>query len=148
MFQEPDNSPGAVFMEEAFAHAYAFGKTPRAAMKEAGYSNSNMTLFAALMRKPNVEEIIAKDREWYQNKMAVSKESLAMQLDEDREYAYNCDMPGAAVSATLGKAKIYGFMDPSSSSRVPSKITIQWGGDSDEPIHQTADIVQQELGDD
>ena len=145
----PEDNPSlSIFMEESFAHGYAFGKTPKIAMREAGYTNCSMSLFSALMKKPNVEAIIAKDREWYMNKMAASKESLAMQLDEDRDYAYACLNPGAAVSATLGKAKMYGFMDSNPTGRTPSKITIQWGADSDEPIHQTADIVSSDLADD
>lgn len=135
-------------MEEAFAHAYAFGSPPLVALRQAGYETPSMVLFAALMRKTNVEAIIQADRSWYQNKMAASKEALAMQLDTDRDFAYASGNPGAAVAATMGKAKIHGFMDAGGAGRVPSRIVIEWGDDSTETIHETGSIVQEDPADD
>ena len=43
-------------------------------------------------------------------KFEVTVESMARQFDEDRTFAYTCKNPGAAVAATLAKAKLFGLM--------------------------------------
>ena len=44
------------------------------------------------------------------DKALVTIESIARQLDEDRQLAFSQGQAGAAVSATLGKAKLYGLV--------------------------------------
>ncbi|MDZ4345353.1 MAG: terminase small subunit, partial [Candidatus Binatia bacterium] len=51
-------------------------------------------------------EILAKLAE----KTAVTVESIAAELNEDRALAHRIEQAGAAVSASLGKAKLYGFL--------------------------------------
>ena len=40
----------------------------------------------------------------------VTADTIAKMLREDREFAQECKTPGAAVSATMGLAKIYGLL--------------------------------------
>lgn len=135
-------------MEIAFAHAIAFGRPMSRALLESGYASTSAALGRSILIKPEVQAIIAKDREWLRDKQQASKEALAAQLDSDREFAYTLDQPGAAVAATMGKAKIYGFMDPGATGRIPTKITISWGDESSETIHETGSIVAEENLDD
>jgi len=43
-------------------------------------------------------------------KHAVTVEDIAGMLREDREFARECETPAAAVSATMGLAKLYGHL--------------------------------------
>lgn len=40
----------------------------------------------------------------------VTIDDIARQLDEDRDLAYRLGKPGAAIHATMGKAKLYGLI--------------------------------------
>ena len=40
----------------------------------------------------------------------VTTDTIAVMLREDREFARECETPGAAVSATMGLAKLYGLL--------------------------------------
>lgn len=96
------------------------------------------------MKDQRVIDIIESDRHWLREKLQQSKEALAVQLDHDREFAYAEGNPSAAVAATLGKARIFGFMDVGAANRAPSKITIEWGPESTEVIHEKVDLVPAE----
>ncbi len=126
---------------KVFAHAIAFGMPLRAAMIHSGYGTEHVSLAMQLLGDPSVQAIIDEDREWQKSKMAASREMLASQLDHDRGFAYQELNPAAAIAATLGKAKLYGFMDVNSSNKVPSKITIEWSSDSTETIYPIEEIV-------
>lgn len=41
---------------------------------------------------------------------AVTVETIAQMLKEDRDFARECNTPAAAVSATMGLAKLYGHL--------------------------------------
>jgi hypothetical protein len=130
------------YREELFAHAVAFGTPPQLALRQAGYENLSPALAGALLRKSSVQATIEKDQEWFRSKIATSKEFLAAQLDADREFAYGADNPGAAIQATMGKARLLGHLDGASSKSTPSKIVIEWGTDSQEVIHPQETLVQ------
>lgn len=132
------------FQLEAFAHAIAFGVPMRLALTQAGYEKPSSSLGFLLLKDPRVVDIIEADRVWLREKLAASKESLAMQLDQDREFAYAEGNPSAAVSASIGKARVLGFMDVGSSNKAPSKITIEWGDTSQEIIHDKAELIPAE----
>src|SRR5262245_61653832 len=127
---EPD------FRLEAFAHAVAFGVPVAVALAQAGYEKPSTSLGYLLLKDPRAATIIQADREWLREKMQASREAMAAQFDHDREFAYAQSNPSAAVSASMGKARILGFMDVGSTQRAPSKITIEWGPDSTEVIHE------------
>jgi hypothetical protein len=40
----------------------------------------------------------------------VTTDTIAVMLREDREFARECETPGAAVTATMGLAKLYGLL--------------------------------------
>jgi phage terminase small subunit len=44
-------------------------------------------------------------------KVIVTVADIAQQLDEDREFARKLNVPAAAVSATMGKAKVLGLLE-------------------------------------
>ena len=48
----------------------------------------------------------------------VTIDDIAHQLDEDRDLAHRLGKPGAAIHATMGKAKLYGFI--SSQAEIPN----------------------------
>lgn len=127
----------------SFAHGIAFGLPMSRALFEAGYDNASNALGRILLLDPRIQEVIAKDREWKDSKLMQSKEALAAQLDADREFAYTELQPAAAVAATMGKAKLLGLLDQVSGNRLPSKITISWGEDSQEVIHPTGTVVEE-----
>lgn len=140
--RKPEDTPD--FQLEAFAHAIAFGVPMTVALSRAGYEKPSSSLGLLLLKDPRTMAIIEADRAWLREKLAASREQIAAQLDHDREFAYAEGNPSAAVSASLGKAKIYGFMDVGSSNKAPSKITIEWGPESTEVIHEKVDLVPAE----
>lgn len=138
------HNEGPDFQLEAFAHAIAFGVPMSLALRQSGYEKPSSSLGFLLLKDPRVIAIIEADRAWLRDKMTQSKEALAAQLDHDREFAYAEGNPSAAVSASIGKARVLGFMDVGSANKAPSKITIEWGDQSSEVIHETAVIVPPE----
>jgi hypothetical protein len=40
----------------------------------------------------------------------VTTDTIAVMLREDRQFARECETPGAAVTATMGLAKLYGLL--------------------------------------
>jgi hypothetical protein len=119
--------------KEVFAHAVAFGVPIPQALVQASYEPATFALGAMLLKDEEVQRIISADREWMREKMKVSQEQIIAQLDRDREFAYLCDNPSAAVSATMNKAKVYGIADPSGGKGAPKRVIIEWN-DSDVEI--------------
>src|SRR5262245_43879793 len=144
----PVVDPSPDFQLEAFAHAVAFGVPIAVALAQAGYEKPSSSLGYLLLKDPRAIAIIDADRSWLREKMAAGREALAAQLDHDREFAYLQNNPSAAVSASIGKARILGFMDVGSTNKAPSKITIEWGDTSTEVIHEKANLVEEDPADD
>lgn len=120
------------FKKEQFATLYAFGTPIPMALMQAGYDSPSMALGLMLLKDEKVQAIIHENRAWMREKIAVSVESLASQLDRDREYAYACENPGAAVSATMGKAKLYGLDSGAGANKgLPKRIVIEWVDEAD-----------------
>jgi phage terminase small subunit len=94
---------------ERFAQELAKGKTADEAYVAAGYRSSRKN--ASRLRTnedilARVEQIQSKAAE----KAAVTVSDIAAQLDEDRAFARQNGAAAAAVSATMGKAKILGLI--------------------------------------
>ncbi|WMT90137.1 hypothetical protein [Pelagibacterium sp. H642] len=93
---------------ESFAQALAKGKTADEAYALAGFkpNRGNATRLKAneSIRK-RVEELQGR----VAKKVEVTVESLAMELEEARTLALGEKQSGAAVSATMGKAKLFGL---------------------------------------
>ena len=125
------------FRNETFAHAVAFGVPIPHALQQAGFEDTSVVLGARLLRDPEVVRIIEEDREWMREKYKVSQEQIIAQLDRDREFAYSCENPTAAVAATMNKAKVYGIADPAAGKGAPKRVIIEWG-DEEEDSHTPA----------
>lgn len=112
--------------KEQFAHQYAFGVPLQQALAAAGYKPASVSIGIQLLQDPHVLGIIQNDRDWIKAKLVESTQSIAQQLDRDREYAYAMGNPGAAVTASMNKAKVLGLLEPDQSSKVPARIVIEW----------------------
>lgn len=64
-----------------------------------------------------IEELRAAHRERHQ----VTVDDIVKQLDEDRKFARDQMTPAAAISATMGKAKLLGFLTDKSEVAVTVK---------------------------
>jgi|SRR5690349_2871223 len=114
-----------------FAHAVAFGVPVPQALRQAGYTNTTPALGYRLLRDEAVQNTIKEDHAWLREKMAVSQEQIVAQLDNDRAFAYACENPGAALAATMAKAKVVGIADPHAGKGAPKRLIIEWGDESD-----------------
>lgn len=83
------------------------------AYEEAGYDARNNAAEAnasRLLRNAKVAARLAELQRQAAERAIVTIESIARQLDEDRQLARELGQAGAAVSATMSKAKIYGLV--------------------------------------
>lgn len=123
---------------ELFAHAVAFGVPAPQALQQAGYQNTTVALAYDLLKREDVAAIIAEDHAWLREKMQVSQAQIVAQLDNDRAFAYACENAGAAVAATMAKAKVVGIADPSAGKGAPKRVIIEWGSDDSEGAIEAA----------
>lgn len=119
-------SSSELYMMEQFANQYAFGLPIGRAVSHAGYGTNSTVKGYELLQIPFVQHVINQTREWIRGRLADDINSLLMQLDQDRAFAYQMENPSAAVTATNSKAKLLGLLDPDKSNRLPAKITIEW----------------------
>lgn len=94
---------------ERFVQAIVKGETLDAAYVKAGYARNEKNA-ARLKKNEGVAARIAELQERVAEKVVVTAADIAAQLDEDREFARQCATPAAAVSATMGKAKVLGLL--------------------------------------
>lgn len=97
--------------EEKFVAEYnAIGDAKKAAIN-AGYSaRSAAQIGHAMLQKPHIADRVTFARQQHAAKCEVTKESIAAELDENRDMALLTFQPGAANQSSLGKAKLYGLM--------------------------------------
>ena len=120
------------FRREAFAQHYASGVPVVKAMRMAGYLQPTRNRAVELLQEADVRNEIEKCLELLRESRMNSKEALIAELDFNREFAIEQENPAAAVAATLGKAKLLGYLENDKSSKVPAKIEITWN-DADGP---------------
>jgi hypothetical protein len=94
---------------ERFAQERAKGKTKDEAYTAAGYAE-NRSNACRVDAKPQVQARIAELQARAAEKAEVTVADIARQLDADREFAREQGQGAAAISATLGKAKLLGLM--------------------------------------
>ena len=128
---KPEYSDAELHMMDQFASQYAFGVPIGQACKAAGYATTNIAKGFELLQIPYVQARIDAVREWIKVRLVDDINTLLMQLDQDRAFAYAQDNPSAAVAATNSKAKLLGLLDPDKEKKMPSKITIEWASDDD-----------------
>lgn len=94
---------------EAFAQALAQGKTAADAYQQAGYRQSRSAA-SRLSTNVNIERRVAELQGRAAKKAEVTIESLLDELEEARAIALKEKQSSAAVSATMGKAKLTGLL--------------------------------------
>ena len=94
---------------ERFAQELAKGKSQADAYAAAGFKPSEPNA-SRLTRNDKVAARVAELKGKAAEKAVITAADIARQLDEDREFAKKNKHSAAAVSATLGKAKILGLM--------------------------------------
>ncbi|MCA0276263.1 MAG: terminase small subunit [Proteobacteria bacterium] len=94
---------------EAFAQGLAKGLTQVEAYAEAGYSPSDANA-ARLTGNDRIKERVAELQEKAVERTLVTIDTLADELEEARVLAIKEGQSAAAVSASMGKAKLYGHL--------------------------------------
>lgn len=94
---------------ERFAQELAKGSSASAAYSAAGYKPSDQHA-SRLVRNGKVAARVLELKERAAVRAEITAADIARQLDEDREFAREKGQSAAAVSATLGKAKLLGLM--------------------------------------
>lgn len=93
---------------ETFAQALAKGKTATEAYTQAGY-RGDRTAASRLSTKVNIRARVDELQVKVAKKVEITVESLAAELEEARALAIGEKQTSAAVSATMGKAKLFGL---------------------------------------
>ena len=93
---------------ERFAQGLAKGLSADEAYREAGYK-PNRGNAIRLKANENVLKRLSELQEQNARKTAVTVQSLTEELEEARGLALSEKQSSAAVSATMGKAKLHGF---------------------------------------
>lgn len=94
---------------ERFAQAVVKGETLRKAYISAGYADNEKNA-ARLKKNEGVAARIEELQERVAKKVETTAADIAKQLDEDRDFARDLEHSSAAVSATMGKAKVLGLI--------------------------------------
>lgn len=94
---------------ELFAQALAKGETADAAYVNAGY-RANRGNAATLKANQSVLDRVAELQERAALKVEITVADVIEMLKEDRELAHTLEQSGSAVSATMGVAKVLGFL--------------------------------------
>lgn len=98
---------------ELFAQAIAKGESATVAYKNVGYSakgNAAEACASRLLSSAKIQARVTELQERAAIKVETTAADIARQLDEDRALAIRLGQPSAAVSATLGKAKVLGLI--------------------------------------
>lgn len=95
---------------ERFAQELAKGKSKFGAYKAAGYS-ADRGAAVRLSANASIGKRVAALKAKAAEKIIVTVADIAQQLDEDREFARELESASAAVSATMGKAKVLGLLE-------------------------------------
>ena len=94
---------------ERFAQELAKGKSASEAYSLAGYA-PNQPSASRLLSNVMVQTRLTELQEKGAERALVTIESITRELDEDRELARKLEMPAAAISAVMGKAKLHGLL--------------------------------------
>jgi phage terminase small subunit len=110
--------------QEAFACAYIETGNASEAYRRAGYSPnmSDKTINEAacrLLRDSKVSARVVELQAAHLARHEITVDTIRDMLIEDRTFARDLQTPAAAISATLGLAKLYGHM----TEKVDAKVT-------------------------
>jgi hypothetical protein len=95
--------------QERFAQELAKGKSQLDAYVAAGYKPDDGAA-CRLSGNVRVADRVAELKSRAAEKVVVTVADIAAQLDEDRAFARRVESAAAAVSATMGKAKVLGLI--------------------------------------
>lgn len=95
---------------EKFAQELAKGKSKVGAYKAAGF-DGDRTNACRLATNGNMIARVGELKAKAAEHTIVTIADIAQQLDEDREFARELESAAAAVSATMGKAKVLGLLE-------------------------------------
>jgi hypothetical protein len=94
-----------------FVAEYLIDRNATQAAIRAGYSAKTATMQGSrLLRYDNVQAAVERGEAEIAASLAITVEGVAAQLDEDRALALANNQAGAAVSASMGKAKLAGLL--------------------------------------
>ena len=93
---------------ESVAQALFKGTSADKAYAEAGFKPSRFNA-ARFAKKEHILQRVTELQAAAAEKAEVTVELIAAQLDEDRALAHKKGQAGAAVAASMGKAKLYGL---------------------------------------
>lgn len=93
---------------EAFAQSLAKGRSQEDAYVEAGYRPHRGNA-STLRTNQSILDRVAELQGKAAQKVSITVESLATELEEARQIAITEKQSSAAVSATMGKAKLFGL---------------------------------------
>lgn len=102
---------------ERFAQELAKGKSQVDAFQLAGFSATGAAARAnssRLLTDANVSARVEELKSRAAEKTIVTIADIAQQLDEDRKFARELKQASAAVSASMGKAKVLGLLEDKS----------------------------------
>jgi phage terminase small subunit len=94
---------------ERFCRALVGGATLAKAYVQAGYAPNEKNA-ARLKKNEGVAARIAELQAKVADKVTTTAADIARQLDEDRKFARQLKQSAAAVTATMGKAKVLGLI--------------------------------------
>ncbi len=109
MDEEDGSEPLANSSSEKFAQNLATGMADTDAWEAAGYRRNRNPPHRALKR-PDIKARVAWLKAQGASAAVVTAQTIALQLDDDRKLAHKVEQPGAAVSASMGKAKLFGLI--------------------------------------
>ncbi|ALC12491.1 hypothetical protein [Sphingopyxis sp. 113P3] len=118
---------------EKFAQERAKGNSVDRSYVAAGF-RANRGNAARLNANESVQARIAELQSRAAEKTVVTVADIAKQLDEDREFARKNKQSSAAVSATLGKAKVLGLLPDRHEHTGRNGAPIEYRNLSDEEI--------------
>lgn len=119
-----------------FAAHLVYGTPLVRAMRLAGFESPDRPKAGLLSIDPFVREEIDRLMSSQGINPLHSREAIAAQLDVMIEQAYSLEEPGAAISGIVAKAKILGLLSDADRTKLPSKVTIEWGDESKETIYE------------
>lgn len=98
-----------------FAHLVASGEKKGRAYRIAYKSKAKDATCAKeateVLKDPDVQRIIAEDREKLAERHNITQDSIVAELEEARQIAKTQAVPSAMVSATMGKARVCGLLE-------------------------------------
>ncbi len=118
--------------QEAFAQAYIETGNASEAYRRAfnvrpnTKPNSIMVEASKLLSTPKIAQRVAELKAEHAERHEMTVDNIRDMLLEDRQFAREMETPAAAVSATMGLAKLYGHLRDKVD--VTSKVTIQING--------------------